>query len=184
MIHGSEYYDSPVVKVSCSRRFFDEAKPACDMLNQHSQENHQPEGPEGTKSKVKPLLHHLFWADGTISDKSITVKMMLLLMENGSRCQVFRKHESSLNSISTKMHFGVIQHREVRCDAHHMLHRIWKRIRFCPCSTGMKMRKTVTRRQRKNTMVWMIMPAGERSELQGLQHEIYTLHRLSVPISQ
>lgn len=56
-----------------------------------------------------------------------------------------------------------------RCDdAHHMLHRIWKRIRFCPCSTGMIMRKTAIRRHRKNTMVWMIMPAGERSELQGL----------------
>lgn len=29
-------------------------------------------------------------------------------------------------------------------------------------------RKTAIRRQRKNTMVWMIMPAGERSELYSL----------------
>lgn len=49
-----------------------------------------------------------------------------------------------------------------RCDdAHHMLHRIWKRIRFCLCRTGMIMRKTATRRQRKNTMVCTIMPAGQ-----------------------
>lgn len=52
-----------------------------------------------------------------------------------------------------------------RCDdAHHMLHSIWKRIRFCPCRTGMIMRKTATRRQRKNTRVWRIMPARRRSE--------------------
>lgn len=53
-------------------------------------------------------------------------------------------------------------------EAHHMLHRIWKRIRFCLCRIGMTMRKTAIRRQRKNTMVWTIMPAGERSEPQGL----------------
>lgn len=47
-----------------------------------------------------------------------------------------------------------------------MLHSIWKRIRFSLYRTGIIMRKTVTRRQRKKTMVWMIMPAGERSELQ------------------
>lgn len=71
-----------------------------------------------------------------------------------------------------------------RCDnAHHMLHRIWKRIRFCLCRTGMIMRKTAIRRQRKNTMVWTIMPAGERSKLQGLKSytlssikQIYTAH--------
>lgn len=70
-------------------------------------------------------------------------------------------------------------------DTHHMLNRIWKRIRFCPCRTGMIMRKTAIRRQRKNTMVWTIMPAGERSELQGLSayilssiQQIYTAHPL------
>lgn len=42
-----------------------------------------------------------------------------------------------------------------------MLHRIWKRIRFCLCRMGMIMRKTAISRQRKNTKVWMIIPAGE-----------------------
>lgn len=73
-----------------------------------------------------------------------------------------------------------------RCgDAHHMLHRIWKRIRFCLCRTGMTMRKTAIRRQRKNTMVWTIMPAGERSELQGLVHHAqHPTHRHSTPTPQ
>lgn len=53
-------------------------------------------------------------------------------------------------------------------EAHHMLHRTWKRIRFCLCRIGMIMRKTAIRRQRKNTMVWRIMPVGERAEPQGL----------------
>lgn len=48
-ILGNKRGESPVVEVSCACCFFDETKPAGDVLNQHSQQNHQPEGPERTK---------------------------------------------------------------------------------------------------------------------------------------
>lgn len=132
---------APVVQISRACYFFNETKSADKMLKQHGQENHQPEGPERTKTKL--------W----------------MMSSRNMRIIFSRRWCKWYHSPSPPPH---------ECgDAHHMLHSIWKRIRCCLYRSGMMTRKTATRRQRKNTMVWTIMPAGERLELQGFWASSY-----------
>lgn len=115
--------------------------------------------------KVNPILHWLWnilgdiW--GIFNVKALKSTKRLLVCYSREFCRGHRVHVRT-NLMSVEMS-------ERCCYAHHMLHRIWNRIRFCLYRTGMITRKTTIRRQRKNTMVWMIMPAGERSELQGFK---------------
>lgn len=53
------YGGSPVVQVSCACYFFNETKSADNMLKQHGQEDHQPEGPESTKRKLQIMSSKL-----------------------------------------------------------------------------------------------------------------------------
>lgn len=104
-------------------------------------------------SETKPFLYNLYRA---CCSNSSSLTMRPSLSET---------YQLKLKVVDTAK---VISQKEVMSqrydDAHHMLHRSWKRIRFCWCRTGMMMRKTAIRRQRKNTIVWMIMPTGERSK--------------------
>lgn len=204
------------------------------MLDQHSQENHEPEGPGRTNiinqtspaviqqrrraqetflidrnlQESKPFLndveHVCFRRQVFYSEDELRWVASILweplcvwvrLVAFGSII-IFRtlkiKSDVAAERFSLVMVLGWRRVMRARCDdAHHILNRIWKRIRFCWCRTGMIMRKTAIRRQRKNTMVWMIMPKGKRSELQGLEayilsiiQQIYTANpRVSLSLS-